>query len=225
MTPLLLALALSTADARKPKELEPPPRPKPRYEVQTDAPITAGVRFDEQGARRLMGIDGHARRPGDLITVRIDEAATMDLGAATSTSRSNQANGNIEALFGIDKRTLRTFKHMEKVGFDVSSGAGFSGDGNTNRSSSVEAVVTTEVIEVLPAGNLRVWGYKQITVNRETQFLVVDGIVRPRDVLLDNSVSSELMSEAKIEITGSGVVSDRQGPGWGQRILDVLWPF
>jgi flagellar L-ring protein precursor FlgH len=225
MTPLLLAFALSTADARKPKEMAPPPRPKPRFVETEAAASTPGVRFDEQGARRLMGIDGHARQPGDLITVRIDEAATMDLGAATSTNRSNNANANVEALFGIEKRTLRAFKHMEKVGFDVSSQAGFSGDGNTNRSSSVEAVVTTEVIEVLPAGNLRVWGYKQITVNRETQFLVVDGIVRPRDVLLDNSVSSELMSEARIEITGSGVVSDRQGPGWGQRVLDVLWPF
>jgi len=225
VTPLLFALALGTADARKPKLLEPPPRPEPRYVAQEVAVGTPGVRFDEQGARRLMGIDGHARQPGDLITVRIDEAATMDLGAATSSRRDNHANAEIAALFGIEKRALRAFKHMEKAGFDVSSAAGFTGEGNTNRSSNVEAIVTTEVIEVLPAGNLRVWGYKQITVNRETQFLVVDGIVRPRDVQMDNSVGSELMSEARIEITGSGVVSDRQGPGWGQRVLDLLWPF
>jgi flagellar L-ring protein precursor FlgH len=225
VTPLLFALLLGAAEARKPAALEPPPRPTPRYVLQAPAPGTPGVRFDEQGARRLMGIDGHARQPGDLITVRIDEAATMDLGAATSTRRDNNASADIAALMGIEKRTLRAFKHMEKVGFDVSSTAGFNGEGNTNRSSRVEAVVTTEVIEVLPAGNLRVWGYKQITVNRETQFLVVDGIVRPRDVQMDNSVGSDLMSEARIEITGSGVVSDRQGPGWGQRVLDVIWPF
>jgi len=224
MTTLWMATLLC-AHARKPMLPEPPERPAPRYTVQDDGPGVPGVRFDEQGARRLMGIDGHARRPGDLITVRINEAATMDLGAATDASREGGAKADINNLLGIDKRALRMFKNLDDLGIDVSSSSGFNGQGSTNRSSSVEAIVTTEVIEVLPAGNLRVWGYKQITVNKETQFLVVDGIVRPRDVQMDNTVGSELMHEARIEITGSGVISDKQRAGWGARLLDILWPF
>ena len=224
MTALWMA-SLLVAHARKPALPEPPERPEPRYVVNASTPQVPGIRFDEQGARRLMGIDGHARQPGDLITVRIDEAATMDLSAATSTSRSSHSKAEINELLGIDKRMLRMFKSMEKIGIDVSSSSGFDGAGDTNRTSSVEAVVTTEVIEVLPAGNLRVWGYKQITVNKETQFLVVDGIVRPRDVQMDNTVSSELMHEARIEITGTGVIADKQRAGWGRRVLDFLWPF
>jgi len=224
MTALFLA-SMMVADARKMVVPEPPARPAPTH-VETKVESTnPGVRFDEQGARRLMGIDGHARQPGDLITVRIDEAATTDLGAATNASKSSSNQAAINDLLGLDKRALRAFANMEKIGIDLSSSSSFDGSGSTNRSSNVEATVTTEVIEVLPAGNLRVWGYKQITVNRETQYLVVDGIVRPRDVQMDNTVSSELMAEAKIEITGSGVISDKQGPGWGARLLDILWPF
>jgi flagellar L-ring protein precursor FlgH len=227
MTALFVATMLSAtpAHARKMVVPEPPQRPPPTYVVEAEDTSHPGVRFDEQGARRLMGIDGHARQPGDLITVRIDEAATTDLGAATSASKSSNNTAAIDELLGLDKRALRAFKNMDRIGIDLSSSSSFDGSGSTNRSSNVEAIVTTEVIEVLPAGNLRVWGYKQITVNRETQYLVVDGIVRPRDVQMDNSVSSELMAEAKIEITGSGVISDKQGPGWGARLLDALWPF
>ena len=221
----LLMMAVLTAHARKPMLPEPPERPAPRYTLQEEAVATPGVRYEEQGARRLMGIDGHARQPGDLITVRIDEAATMDLGASTDASRQSHMNATINDLLGMDKRTLRAFKNLDDIKIDVAGDNGWSGQGNTTRSSQILAVVTTEVIEVLPAGNLRVWGYKQITVNKETQFLVIDGIVRPRDVQMDNSVSSELMHEARIEITGSGVVSDKQRAGWGTRLLDALWPF
>lgn len=224
MNALLLATML-TAHARKPLAPEPPTRPPPRYELAEAAPASNLVRFDEQGARRLMGIDGHARQPGDLITVRVDESAKMDLGAATDTSRSNTSSMSIDDLVGMDKRAIKAFKNIDKIGISVGSESNFNGSGNTNRSSNVEATVTAEVIEVLPTGNLRVWGYKHITVNRETQYLVVDGVVRPRDIQMDNTVGSDLLAEATIEITGSGVISDRQGPGWGQRILDVIWPF
>jgi len=49
--------------------------------------------------------------------------------------------------------------------------------------------------------------------------------VRPRDILLDNTVLSDLIAEARIEFTGAGVLADKQGPGWGTRAADTLWPF
>jgi flagellar L-ring protein precursor FlgH len=68
-------------------------------------------------------------------------------------------------------------------------------------------------------------GEKQVRVNREIQFIVLKGIVRPQDIQMDNTVSSDLIARAEIEISGRGVVSDPQGPGIGTRILDRAWPF
>jgi flagellar L-ring protein precursor FlgH len=42
---------------------------------------------------------------------------------------------------------------------------------------------------------------------------------------MDNTVSSDMLAEAKVEITGTGVIADKQSPGFFARVLDWLWPF
>ena len=120
-------------------------------------------------------------------------------------------------------QTLQLIEESIEIG--ASSQNAFDGKGSTGRDSTIDAVLTCEVIEVQPGGNLRVWGWKQVRVNREIQYLVVEGIVRPRDIQMDNTIASNLLAKAKIEVTGSGVVADKQGPGLGTRLLDRLWPF
>jgi flagellar L-ring protein precursor FlgH len=99
------------------------------------------------------------------------------------------------------------------------------GRAQTTRQGSLLATMTCHVIEVLPNGNLRIRGTKQVRVNRETQYLTLTGIVRPRDILLNNTVQSNLLAEARIEYTGAGTLADKQGPGWATRAADVIWPF
>ena len=74
-------------------------------------------------------------------------------------------------------------------------------------------------------GNLVIQGYREIRVNNETQFLIVSGIVRPQDISPDNSVKSTFIANARIEYSGTGVISEKQQPGWLARGLDILWPF
>jgi flagellar L-ring protein precursor FlgH len=50
-------------------------------------------------------------------------------------------------------------------------------------------------------------------------------MVRPQDIGSNNVVLSHLIAEARIEYTGSGVVGDKQAPGFGTRVVDHVWPF
>ena len=227
MTSLLLLLCVQAADARKPKGPMVPPEPPIPIVSEEPAPeATPGSLFDDVQARRLMGMDGHARQVGDLVTVRILESSETSLAASTHTSRKSSYNAAVRAMLGIEKRILKAHKELENIGIDVGTEGGFDGRGDTSRESAVEAVITCQVIDVLQGGNLRIWGWKQVRVNRETQYVVLDGIARPRDIQLDNTVSSDLLASARIEITGSGVIDDRaSGPGWFVRVLDKLWPF
>jgi len=132
----------------------------------------------------------------------------------------------VDAALGLDTSILRANPDMgSSIGLGGSSESRFDGRAQTSRSGSLRATVTCQVEEVLPNGNLRIRGTKQVRVSRETQYLVLSGIVRPRDILLDNTVQSDLIAEARIEFTGAGVVADKQGPGWGTRVADTLWPF
>jgi flagellar L-ring protein FlgH len=222
----LLCLALgSIASAKK---TEPPPLPE---RPQVSSPVTLqvaepGSLWDEVQARRVVGLDAGARQVGDLVTVMILEQTSTQIDASTDTGKSSTVAAGIDALLGAEKGILDAHPDMGgKIALGAGSTSAFTGTGGTTRGSAIETMLTCEVIEVMPNGNLHIWGYKQVRVNRETQYVVLDGVVRPRDIRMDNTVFSDRLAQAKFEVTGSGVVADKQGPGFLTRALDHLWPF
>lgn len=212
------------------KKTEPPPPPPEPPVVENPAPPisgpSAGSLWDEVAARHLMGLDGNARQVGDLVTVRIREATATALDAGTRTERDSSTEAAIAALLGAEVGLTAPRPAMNgEIKIEGGATTKYDGSGATTRDAALEAVLTCEVIEVLDSGNLRIWGYKQVRVNREIQYVVLEGIVRPRDIRMDNTVESELLAQSKIEVTGSGVIADKQGPGVGTRLVDRLWPF
>jgi flagellar L-ring protein precursor FlgH len=171
-------------------------------------------------------MDGNARRVGDLITVRVADTSSTSLGADTTTSRDSESTYGIGALLGLETSMTAANPNMGgKIEISGSQGTEMAGTGRTTREGTLAATLTCQVVEVLSNGNLRIRGTKEIRVNRETQFLTLEGILRPRDILVDNTVQSELLAEARIEFTGAGVLADKQGPGWATRLADTVWPF
>jgi flagellar L-ring protein precursor FlgH len=115
------------------------------------------------------------------------------------------------------------------MGTQLSAGGGttstMKGTGDTNRGNTLVLNVAGRVIRRLENGNLLIEARKQVTINSEDQYIVITGIIRPEDVSADNYVNSKNIADARIVYTGSGVVADKQNPGWGTRVLDYVWPF
>lgn len=219
---LLLACAHLPAEEHPTALSAPPPAPVPP--PQPTAP--PGSLWNEAGTRALIGMNGNARQVGDLITVTIDESASTTIGAKTDTKRAGDSSFGISSLLGADTSILRANPNMgATIGLAGTSSSTFAGDGSTSRDGTLTAVVTCSVIEVMSNGNLRIRGTKEVRVNREIQYLTLEGVVRPRDIRIDNTVQSNLIADARVEFTGNGVVSDKQGQGWGTRIADTIWPF
>ncbi len=163
--------------------------------------------------------DLKARNVGDIVTINVVESATASKNATTKTSRESEMaakwTGVLQKMTG------------DWVGGEVSAGLNnnFDGKGETTRSSQLAAYITAQVIQVLPNGYLVIQGHRQVRVNNENQIINVQGVIRTEDINANNIVLSTYIADARIELIGEGVISDKQRPGWLARILDWVWPF
>ncbi len=130
----------------------------------------------------------------------------------------------MEGLFGFE-RTLQNNRVDPAAVLKAKLENGFDGAGATKRKNSVAATLTAVVREVFPNGNLYIEGMKEVIINNERQYIILSGVIRPEDIRPDNSITSDLIADARIVYTGSGVVSDKQRPGWLGRLMDLVWPF
>lgn len=163
--------------------------------------------------------DPKARRAGDVITIKIAESSSASNAADTKTDRESSLSAGISDFFGVNAATLNNLE----VGGDIESE--FEGKGSTSRSGTLDAFVTARVVEVMPNGNLKIVGSREIMVNNEKQIMAIYGVVRPRDISEDNIVLSTFVADARIAYSGAGIVDDRQRPGWVANALNTVWPF
>lgn len=192
--------------------------------IVPERPATPGSLWTTSQGGLLYDVKG--RYLGDIITVAIFERASASREATTSTGRSSSASAGISRLFGLEKSigTISSAIDPERL-ISANYENNFQGSGSTTRREDLVATITTQVVEVLPNGNLRIDGSKNVIVNNEEQVIRLAGIVRPADINAGNVVDSQHILDARIAYTGKGVISDKQRQGWLVRILDTITPF
>lgn len=202
--------------------------PEPLEEIHTNnTPVqTDGSLWP--GDQHSLYADHKARAVGDIVTITISEKASATKEASTSTDRTSSMKAGIPHLFGFEnsnwlKETLPTVDMANLV--EASFSNKFAGSGTTVRKEDLIASLTAQVITVYPNGNLKIRGGKEVQVNNEVQVIYVTGIVRPVDIMANNTIDSKYVLNAKISYTGKGAISDKQKPGWLLRTFDNIWPF
>lgn len=170
--------------------------------------------------------DGKARRVGDIVTIIVTETASASKQAATATGRSSKISAGIPNMLGLEESKIITsnFADLSKL-LNASASSSFDGSGSTSRKETLTATISAKVIDVLPNGNLKIEGRRNVKVNYEDQIVTVKGTIRQRDVTAENTINSIYVADAQISYSGEGIISDRQKPGWLMNVLDKLWPF
>lgn len=152
--------------------------------------------------------DQRARAVGDILTVVVNESSTASRSGSSANSKSAANN--------VDKGTgLMGFIPDSTLGQNDS----FKSQGSINNSNTVKARLTVKVIDVKPNGNLVISGTQNIRQNGEEQRIIISGQVRPADIRPDNSVLSSNIADAKLLVTGSGPLVNKQRQG----ILTQIW--
>lgn len=228
--PLFIAVSLLVAcgGTRHVKKYEPKQRD---YQFPVEAEniehqSTEGSLWSHGNDANYMYTDRRAIRPGDILTVKIEEFATAQRATGTTTKRETQMNADIGAFLGLMAKLHKLDPDLNPEEL-ISAGSelGFTHSGETERSEKLMATVPVIVKKGLPNGNVFVEGHRVILVNEEEHHFYISGVARPYDVDEANSISSTLLADAEIEFTGRGVLSDGQKPGVLARFWGWIWPF
>jgi len=172
-------------------------------------------------------VDQRAKSIGDIITINIVEVSQASEQATTDTTKKTTVAAGIPNFMGWETKYLNTVNGNANPSSLIAANTqnDFSGSGKTTRTGSLSATISAKVVDVLPSGNLAIEGKREIYINNEKKEILIQGVVRPRDIDYNNAVLSSNIADAKMIYTGIGVLGEKQRPGWLTRLMDLAWPF
>lgn len=174
---------------------------------------------------RPMFADKRASAIGDLLTIVVQENNSASKDNNTKTSKATGIDASIASfLFSPQSSGLMT--HNGKLpAIKMDSKTDFSGGGSIKNSERILAQIAVRVVDVLPNRNLVVEGTRDSAFSGEQQTIVLRGVVRPDDIMANNSVFSYNIADSTIKFVSKGAISDNQRKGWFTKIWDKVSPF
>ena len=169
-------------------------------------------------------------RKHDLITIVIkEESAFTSKGDAQLKREADfDAQLNAWARLNLDRLTLSptggsgasTYPEVKMTGT-----RNFNGDGSVDRSDTLTARITGEIVDVKPNGTLVIQARKLIRTDEEEQQFILSGTCRAEDVASDNTVLSTQIFDLQLQKNHTGTVREATRRTWLQKLVDIVSPF
>lgn len=190
-----------------------------------------GAIFDARNNISLFE-DYRARRVGDILTVKLEEQTDAKKETETKINKSNNNSIDNPTLFGTTPQfnlpsqlPLASTKD-NNLAFGLGSNSNFKGQGDSDQKNELTGNISVSVVEVLPNGNMMIRGERVVTINQGNEYIRLSGMISPRDIEADNSISSIRIADAQISYVGDGPTNDANVMGWLSRFfVSALMPF
>ncbi|MGQ3892630.1 flagellar basal body L-ring protein FlgH [Legionella sp. CNM-4043-24] len=184
--------------------LDVPPPPKVRGTIY------------QPGFEVLLYEDRIARRVGDVLTIRLEEATQGEYRARTRTDKKAILNYPVPILFG---------KSVPALEVDTNTEQKFDSMGNSDQSNRLRGTISVTVVRMLPNSNMVVQGESWVTINQGQEFIQLTGIVRPEDIGPNNIVSSQRVAAAQIRYGARGQAGYATRGGLMTKLFNRFAPY
>jgi flagellar L-ring protein FlgH len=163
-----------------------------------------------------------ARNVGDTVTVILQEATTAQKSSQTDTAKTTKDSLAAPTVLGNNV----TIHGTPILSGSLNNANSFSGTGDSKQSDSLVGDIAVTVVQRLPNGNLLVRGEKYIDINQGSEFVRLEGIIRPIDIASDNTIPSSAVADARIAYGQKGALNDANRAGLLSRFFNSPWlPF
>ena len=172
--------------------------------------------------------DPKAKGINDIVIIRVEENTKASNKGGSKTAKSGSSSLGVDSFLGFEtslagKITNSSFDPKDLFGH--TSAKNDSGSGEVTQNTSLTGYIAAKVVDCLPNGNMVIEAKKEIMINNDKQEMVLRGMVRPRDISYDNTISSNAVADVQIMLKGKGPISEQQRRGWLSWLLSTIWPF
>ena len=169
--------------------------------------------------------DNKARRIGDLLTVVLQENTVSTKSTSIEVTKDNDVSIPESATEGLFLGQNITSGGLS-LNTNLMGEREFTGEADADQRNNLRGDITVTVVDVWPNGTLVIRGEKWMTLNRGDEYIRITGLVRPSDIMSNNSVMSTKVGNARIAYAGKGSLADSQKIGWlGRFFNSEYWPF
>ena len=168
-----------------------------------------------------------ARKPGDLLTLVIREKAITEDTGKRKRERSNDVSAKLTQFF------LPPFNAARGLSATAAGGDSpelawetettFDAKSDSSSKHTFETKLQIRLIEEILPGQFMVRGYRTINLNGKDRQIMVNGVIRQRDIDSDNnSIESHQLADAHIEIIGE-TADDDVHEGFLQKMINKIF--
>ncbi len=192
-------------------------------------PATAQTLLGSDAGSPYDPVKPPAVKKHDHIQIVVSESLKAISSADLRKDRRTRFEVSLEKWLKIRKDSnnlpkLGSAALAEEPGIDLDARFRADNQGGTSRNFDLTFMITAEVIDVRPNGNLVIEAKKRRFVNSDEEVLLLTGEVSPK-AIINNVVKSEKIANLDIRVVGEGPANSVAKPGLMTRILDWLWPF
>jgi flagellar L-ring protein precursor FlgH len=162
----------------------------------------------------------------DLIVVLVDEKTQVISEGEMDRKKKADSKFVLKDWIGIHGGSLGP--DMQEDGDPAITGelnGKFRAEAGLETRDSMKFRIACQVVDIRPNGNVLLEGRRLIHNNEDTWEMSLIGMIRPEDILPNNTVLSENVADLRIVKRESGHVRDAYRRGWLTRFLDRFGPF
>ena len=128
-----------------------------------------------------------ARRVGDTVTINLVESTAAQKSSSTTTEKKTDID-----IAGDDAGRQAGDRQRRAMcsAATMNNKKSFDGSGDSQQSNRLQGDITVTVAQRLANGNLVVRGQKWIGINQGKEYIRIQGVIRPIDILPDNTIPS-----------------------------------
>lgn len=137
----------------------------------------------------------------------------------SNAQRAGEIGLSVPSFLGLPFKSI-----FQDLDLEATSSNKFDGKGESSSNNNFTGTIAVTVLDILPNGNLLVSGEKQIGINQGHEFIRLSGVINPINII-NNTVSSIQVADARIEYRGNGYLDEVQTMGWLSRFFLSISPF